>query len=814
MDTALFEEIFLHRISTRNYKDVISKGIIVFDEKDSWTGSHYIGFVSMKSYTYLGFVKVISIQRIENEDNTISIGVNIGEPFMPLDPKSEIPGKPADKDKHLVRFISWEDLFTFDSEDYFQEKKQNYVIITVSKEFQEEYGLPEKVPVNMNGIYHSIGTNQVPLEAIIGGIEEFLATEKDADPDVIHAYKQFLMRNYIGFAQDYMRKKNFVTALDLLKKVQAMFPEESLIHYHLGAYYLEKRQTDLAEEALKKAIELDGKNILAYNYLGATYAFDGKFDRAIEVWKRSLEIDPDNLLILMNIGKALLNVRKFNEAIRYFEKSVQLEDKNIQAYNYLALCHANENNTDEAISNWKTVLRLGGGDAYLYYNLGRACSEAGFFTVSIYMLEKAVEIFSDQDENLKKIAMKKIKDLFISLNKIRAKGFEDYLHFIEKQYNVRIRGLDEALCEIIDITEIDDFFAAELFRNKILFNSIVIFEGDENKVTFDKDGHEMHVSIKKEYVSSNKIVTPLVISLIRDGLNLVHRLDSEQQRESIEKNIRKNLIKDSMSRYSTTSDAGSEEGEGANLQDAIASIKEKLKADPDNEWLHYTLGSLYAQAGMFHEALEEFKIATNIDPDNSIAWHSCGAIYARLNMEEEALDSYKKAITVTQNDELEQIYRNWNYNNSFAYFDMAEIYLRKDKVDEAIIMFEKGLSIDVKIYLAHYQLGNCYLKKDKLKEALKSFQNSVAIQNDFAAGYNRIGYIYFQLEKWDEALENFKLSYSYDPNDPDTIFYLGQIQFLNGNYDEAVKYLQYIVTYVPDTKYAELARNILDKLDY
>ncbi len=812
MDTALFEEIFIYSTSLKNYKKIIKDKNLMFAEGDGWAGSHYIAFVSKTKHIFIGFVKVTSIQRIDNDETSMSLVVNIGKPFSPFDKDADLPGKLKGKNHFLKQYISWENLFNFKKKDFYQKHDRSYMFITVSKEFQNEYNLPEKIPVVTNGIYQSIGTNQIPIEAIIGGIEEFLVSGETADPEKIKAYKLFLMKNYIDIAQDYMKKRNFVTALDLFKKVQKMFPEESIVYYHLGVYYLEKQEPDLAEEMLRKAIELDPKNLLAYNYLGATYAFEEKFERAIEVWKRSLNIEPDNLLILMNIGKALLNTRKFQEATRYFKRSIEIEDKNIQAFNFLALCYANQGSTVEAIENWKTVLRLGGGDSYLYYNLGRACSEADFYTVGIYMLEKAVEMFSENDSKLKDISLKKIKKLFQQLNKLRDNDFEIYMKFMEKQYNIKIIGLTKELCEIIDITEIDDFFAAELFRNRVLFNSIHIKEGGVNNFEFDESREEMNITIKKEYVQANKIITPLVISLIRDGIMLIQRMDSESQRENIEKNIRKNLINESMSKYGSTNEEESESAE--NISQAIEAMKEKLRNDPDNGWLHYTLGSLYGQIGNFTDSLEEFKIAANINPKNSIAWHSCGAIYARLNMEEEAIESYKRAITVPHNEELEEIYKKWNYNNSFAYFDMAEIYLRKDKTDEAIIMFNKGLSIDLKNYLAHYQLGNCYLKKEKLTDALQSFKNSVTLQSNFASGYNRIGYIYYLLEKWNDSLENFKLAYGYDPNDPDTIFFLGQIHFLNGNYEEAIKYLQFIVTHVQEPRYVDLAQDILDKLDY
>jgi len=286
------------------------------------------------------------------------------------------------------------------------------------------------------------------------------------------------------------------------------------------------------------------------------------------------------------------------------------------------------------------------------------------------------------------------------------------------------------------------------------------------------------------------------------------RKSSKHKVEVAQQQIRKNILKEE-----TTKVTEEKSSEPPDFDSAIEDVKRRLKDDPQNEWLHYTLGSIYAQKGELEKALEEFQLVLKLNPENGLALHSCGSIYNRMGMEEKALEYYKKAIVSQVTPELEEIYKTWNYSNAFAYFDIADIYMRRGQLDEAIFMFEKGLNINMQVPLAHFHLGNCYLEKNNLTKALESYKKATLLKEDFSAAYNRIGYIYFQLEKWEEALDNFKKAYKYNPSDVDTVFYLGQLYFLLGNYEDARKFLHMVVGSMPGSRYAELAENILQKID-
>jgi tetratricopeptide (TPR) repeat protein len=91
-------------------------------------------------------------------------------------------------------------------------------------------------------------------------------------------------------------------------------------------------------------------------------------------------------------------------------------------------------------------------------------------------------------------------------------------------------------------------------------------------------------------------------------------------------------------------------GDAANWNEAIASFKQAIKLDPDNDAMgalaHFGLCSAYFNLGMYKEAIESGKQAIRIDPDYRGAHAGLGIAYGSLGMHKESIEPFKQAIRI------------------------------------------------------------------------------------------------------------------------------------------------------------------------
>jgi tetratricopeptide (TPR) repeat protein len=81
-----------------------------------------------------------------------------------------------------------------------------------------------------------------------------------------------------------------------------------------------------------------------------------------------------------------------------------------------------------------------------------------------------------------------------------------------------------------------------------------------------------------------------------------------------------------------------------NLEQAIQSYKEAIKANPNDFDAHFELGGCYSELGNEQEALKATKEAVRIRPNYPFAHIALGLNYHNLGRYEEAIETYKHAV--------------------------------------------------------------------------------------------------------------------------------------------------------------------------
>lgn len=255
----------------------------------------------------------------------------------------------------------------------------------------------------------------------------------------------------------------------------------------------------------------------------------------------------------------------------------------------------------------------------------------------------------------------------------------------------------------------------------------------------------------------------------KDALDLYQeiyrRSKNDQTRKSIEERINfiNNRIKNPESakpvkagpQFSFTQIAKEEEFY-LQIMKSIDQMKKEAAENPDNPWVYYNLGNLYAQLGKYNEAIDQFRHSLKLYEENALIWHTVGLIYLELGNVEEALASIQRSVICRPHHEIEEVYQKMNFNMSLPYFNLGDIYLSKKKYQEAIIAFQKGLEVDARSFLAHYRLGFLFQKLKEFQKAEESFRKSLMLNDSYPPAFLGLAQSMISLEKIEEAVPFLK----------------------------------------------------------
>ncbi|MGD1712519.1 tetratricopeptide repeat protein [Dapis sp. BLCC M172] len=238
---------------------------------------------------------------------------------------------------------------------------------------------------------------------------------------------------------------------------------EAAAHFHKKAlFHLEQKKLDEAKAACEQAIKNQPEFAPAYKTMGIILQHQGQIEVAFEWYFRAIKIQPDFTEAYVNIGTIYAKKQQWQEAINYYKKAISLKSDLIPAYRnivkayqklgkvseaanyqYQAYClqpekiiepeYINLGNTllqqkqlTEAISCYRSALKLNPNSAVAYQNLAQALSQTGDFEESNICYQKAIKLGITNPSNINHNSVKKLphsssKNSVISINSKRHK---------------------------------------------------------------------------------------------------------------------------------------------------------------------------------------------------------------------------------------------------------------------------------------------------------------------------------------------------------------------------------------------------------
>jgi len=243
--------------------------------------------------------------------------------------------------------------------------------------------------------------------------------------------------SHLRLGAGYARLNLLTEAIDELRLVNQLNPEDLQSHYLLALIYSTRKEYDKAAEEYELILttfsEAEPKNIQIYNYLGQLYYSQKKYDQAIKQYEKILSFEPKNADILYLLGSLYWEVEKQDEAIGLLKKSIIIDPEHDSSLNTLGYFYAeNDIHLEEAQKLIERALTINPSNGGYLDSLGWVYYKKG-------MYRKALEVLSEADKYLKDpVIYDHIGDVYHKLNNIEdaVKYWELSLKLHPKQQDV------------------------------------------------------------------------------------------------------------------------------------------------------------------------------------------------------------------------------------------------------------------------------------------------------------------------------------------------------------------------------------------
>jgi Flp pilus assembly protein TadD len=155
-------------------------------------------------------------------------------------------------------------------------------------------------------------------------------------------------RGHDNLGTEYVKRKDYQTALKHYQEAVRLRPEHAIFHNNLGRAYGMLGDIKNAEAELRKAVELNPTLAEAMNNLGIVFYQKGDYTTAAWLFALSSNQKPDSR-VSFNLAKTRLKLGQVKEAITEFETTIRLQPDHTDAYRELAMIFSGQGNRQESL---------------------------------------------------------------------------------------------------------------------------------------------------------------------------------------------------------------------------------------------------------------------------------------------------------------------------------------------------------------------------------------------------------------------------------------------------------------------------------
>jgi len=138
-----------------------------------------------------------------------------------------------------------------------------------------------------------------------------------------------------ALALQHHKKKSYKIAEGLYEELLKINPYNFEVIFLLGSLQIQTKNFIKAIQLLKKATQIQSNHKSAHNYLGIAFYKLGELQKAIGCHEKAIQIDPNYAEAHNNLGLVFKELGELQKAIGCHEKAIQIDPNNSDAYNSL-----------------------------------------------------------------------------------------------------------------------------------------------------------------------------------------------------------------------------------------------------------------------------------------------------------------------------------------------------------------------------------------------------------------------------------------------------------------------------------------------
>jgi tetratricopeptide (TPR) repeat protein len=559
------------------------------------------------------------------------------------------------------------------------------------------------------------------LYARAGNIREAIVEAQEVisrDPDNLDA-RRLLGRIYLRSIGDLQGGTQSDTetilhlAIDQYEQIVHLDPASIEDHLLLGRLYRMNNETGKAETEFRTSVKLQPSSEDAVTTLALLYNEEGDSTRALEILNSVPEVDRSPRIDAV-LGYTYEQKKDYKHAVDAYSKAVDLDKDNLDAVRGLAQNLLNDNQTEAALEQFKTIAAADPQDAQTLLHMAEIYRRDGQFEKALDTLNKAQSITQDSMEieynrAVVQEALGKYDDAVKQLEDLLTRTEKSNGVYTAFERNNRAIFLERLGTVYRDRNETQ--LAVDTFRKLIGLGDDAVARGYQQIIETYRDD--------KNWPAATAAAREAVEKLPKDrGLQMVlagQEADTGESDAAVArvKAMLSGTTEQDREVWVALAQMYSRLRRYPEAEQAIAKALELSKKQEEKDYVNFIAGSVYERQKKYDEAESYFRKVLNSDPKNAAALNYLGYMLAdRGTRLEEALSLIRRAVALDP--------QNGAYLDSLGW-----VHFKMGKYDLAEAALRKAVDRINNDPTVHEHLGDVYQKTNRLKLALTQWERSL-----------------------------------------------------------------------------------------
>ncbi len=609
----------------------------------------------------------------------------------------------------------------------------HYTLAHMYEELVAIYGRPEyatkaieeyKQAIENDPSSEYLNSGLAELYAKTGRIADAVREAQDLikrDPNNLEAHK-LLGRIYLRSLGD---QESGVTSQEILKRaigeyeaIVKLEPKNVEDHVLLGRLYRLDNNLVKAESEFKTAVQLQPDSEDALTTLAYLYNEEGASAKAAEVLD-SLPDSQRSAKLYSALGYTYEQQKDYKKAIAAYQKSVQLDHDNLDAVRGLAQNLMNDNQTDAALEQYKTIVDADPHDVQSMMRMAEIYRRGGNFDQALQVLQKAQAEVQDSYDVPYNMAV---------------------IYQAQGKYDDAIQVLNGLLQK----SEKPDgkYTAGEKNNRAIFLERLGTIYREAGKTQLSLDTFRRMLTLGDDSASRGY---QQMIDTLRDAKRWQDATAVAQ--EAVSKLPKDRSLK--MVLAGQLADTGK-------VDEGLAMARSLLNGTPDDREVYIALAQMFSRLRRWPEAEQNIAKAGEMSSkpeDKDYVNFIWGSIYERQKKYDQAEEMFKKVLADDPNSAM---------TLNYLGYMLAD---RGTRLEEALGYVKKAIQLDPQngAYLdslgwTYFKLGNYQAAEQMLRKAVERIQNDPTVLDHLADVMQKTDRLKLAATYWERALQEYEKS--------------------------------------------------------